>query len=421
MAEQLATRKGSGRHKPGLRAGLSAFVLLALAAALLSFGPSVDREKRPTAQDIALARGLIEQVKSAQAAGTPVELNLDNRELQALSALASDAAGHRNVAAEVAEGIFTARTSVPLVAGFWFNASATISGMHNGFPEFRLKLGRIPLPATASRASADLVRWWLRRRGVGLPALDETVRGFRVNESAVTVRLVLPRRTGLVAHMVSAAGAPVDQALVATIYCNLGRAAGDGSEPGLTALVRQAFGDTGDAEPAEYNRAAFVALAHYVVGEPAEPLSPAIERVRDRCPPSGAPVLLRDRADLAQHWALSAALTAVLGEETAKNLGEWKELHDSLPAGSGFSFVDLAADRSGLHVARAAVTPRTAAASNRALRAVSEEDLLPRPLLEVPEGLSDVDFDARFGGIDAERYRRAVTWIDRQLAGAAAR
>src|SRR5690606_33402977 len=204
-------------------------------------------------------------------------------------------------------------------------------------------------------------------------------------------RLVLPHRTGLVAHMVSAAGAPVDQALVATIYCNLGKAAGDGSEPGLAALVRQAFGDTGDAEPAEYNRAAFVALAHYVVGQPAEPLSPGINRVRDKCPPSGAPVLLRNRADLAQHWALSAALTAVLGEETAKNLGEWKELHDSLPAGSGFSFVDLAADRSGLYVARNALSSKTAAVSTRALRAVSEGDLLPASLLAAPEGLSDVD------------------------------
>src|SRR5690606_35601168 len=180
--------------------------------------------------------------------------------------------------------------------------------------------------------------------------------------------------------------------LVATIYCNLGKAAGDGSEPGLAALVRQAFGDTGAAEPAEYNRAAFVALAHYVVGEPAEPLSPAIERVRGRCPPSGAPVLLRDRPDLAQHWALSAALTAVLGEETAMNLGEWKELHDSLPAGSGFSFVDLAADRSGVHLARRAVAPETARATALSLKRISERDLLPDTLVEAPEGLSDVDF-----------------------------
>lgn len=421
MAERLATRRVSGRRRAGRLAGLSALVLLAVAAALLSFGPSIDPTKRPTAEDIALAQRLIERVKTAQAAGTPLELDLDNRELSALSALASDAAGNRDVAAEVVDGIFTARASVPLVAGLWFNASATIAGRHEGFPEFRLKLGRIPLPQTASRSSADLLHWWLRRRGVSLPALDETVRSFRVDESAVAVRLLLPHRTGLVGQMVSAAGVPVDQALVATIYCDLAQATRDEPELRLSALVRQAFRESGHAKPAEYNRAAFVALAHFVVGHAAEPLSPGIDRVRDRCPPSGAPVLLRNRADLAQHWALSAALTAVLGEETAKNLGEWKELHDSLPAGTGFSFVDLAADRSGLHVARNALSPKTAAVSTRTLSAVSEGDLLPAALLEAPEGLSEVDFAARFGGIEAERYRRAVAWIDRQLAAGTAR
>ena len=59
--------------------------LFALGAVLLSFSPSVDGPKRPTAGDIALARGLIEQMKAAQARAAPVRLNLDNRELRALS------------------------------------------------------------------------------------------------------------------------------------------------------------------------------------------------------------------------------------------------------------------------------------------------------------------------------------------------
>src|SRR5690606_23115648 len=109
MAERLAMHGGSGRRRARRLAGLSALVLLTLAAALLSFGPSVDGRRRPTAQDIALAQGLIEQVQAAQAAGMPLELDLDNGELCALSALASDAAGHRNIAAEVADGVFTVR------------------------------------------------------------------------------------------------------------------------------------------------------------------------------------------------------------------------------------------------------------------------------------------------------------------------
>lgn len=417
MTERLATRKLS-RTRKGLLLAVAA--LLALGAALLSFGPTVDRGKRPTAQDIALARGLIDQVKAAQAAGKPVDLDLDNRELRALSALVTDAAGHRKVAAEVRDGVFTARASLPLVAGLWFNASATIAGTHEGFPEFRLKLGHVPLPPSLSRRSADLARWWLARKGVELPELDRTVRGFEVGASTVSARLALPRSTGLVGHMVSAAGAPVDAKLVARIYCGL--AAAEAEPPvDLTALVRRAFHEASEAEPAEYNRAAFVALALHVVGERADPLAPGPDDIRARCPAPAAPVLLRERADLAQHWAFSAALTAVLGEQTASNLGEWKELHDSLPAGSGFSFVDLAADRSGVHLARRAVAPETARATALSLKRISERDLLPDTLVEAPEGLSDVDFSRRFGGIEAERYRRAVAWIDRQLAAAGSR
>src|SRR5690606_1513428 len=121
----------------------------------------------------------------------------------------------------------------------------------------------------------------------------------------VTARLALPRRTGLVGHMVSAAGAPVDAGLVARIYCGL--AAANAEPPAeLTALVRRAFREASATEPAEYNRAAFVALALHVVSERADPLAPGPDDIRARCPAPAAPVLLRERADLAQHWAFSA-------------------------------------------------------------------------------------------------------------------
>lgn len=418
MAERVSTHWFRSARKAWAFAVLP---LLALAAALLSFGPSIDERQRPTAQDIALARDLVQQVRAAQAAGSPVRLDLDNRELQALSTLASDASGERKVGADVHNGVFTARASLPVAGGLWLNASASVAGAHEGFPAFRLKIGRIPLPGAASRWAADLVRWWLARKGVELPELDSTVRSFSVARSTVSAELALPRSTGLVGHVVSAAGTPVDQRLVGRIYCELAHTAGDDAGPRLTSLVRRAFAHRGEADPAEYNRAAFVALAVRVVGERAEPLAPAIGRAGSRCAPPTAPVLLRERADLAQHWALSAALTAVLGEQTAANLGEWKELHDSLPAGSGFSFVDLAADRSGLHVARRALEPQTAAATARALRSVSEQDLLPEELMQAPEGLTDLEFAGRFGGIEARRYREAVGWIDGQLARRAGR
>jgi hypothetical protein len=247
---------------------------------------------------------------------------------------------------------------------------------------------------------------------VQLPELDEVVRHLKVTENRVTAELALPQRTGLIEQLVGTAAVRVDERLVAQIYCRLT----PGPNQQLTALVQQAFADAGGPDIAEYNRAAFVALGFYVVGEQVRPLAPAAaDRIQGCAPPAGS-VLLRERDDLAKHWAFSAALTAILGERVAGNLGEWKELHDSLPSGSGFSFVDLAADRSGLHVARKALDPRSAGPTVQALRTISEQGLLPDALVQAPEGISDVDFVANFGGLDERRYRDAVNRIDQHLA-----
>jgi hypothetical protein len=115
------------------------------------------------------------------------------------------------------------------------------------------------------------------------------------------------------------------------------------------------------------------------------------------------------------HWTLSAALGAVLGDKSAVAIGEWKELSDSLPFGSGFSFMDLAADRSGLHMARRAVDPQTASETTRELASVTEEQIFPVALKAAQEGLSEQQFIARFGSIEAAKYQEMVSWIDREL------
>ena len=134
------------------------------------------------------------------------------------------------------------------------------------------------------------------------------------------------------------------------------------------------------------------------------------------CPRPSERFLLHGREDLAKHWAFSAALASVLGEDTAANLGEWKELDDSLPDGSGFSFVDIAADRAGLRTALRAIDPATASETRGGLGRATDEGLLPTALLRAPEVLSDTSFVDRFGSLDRETYRRAIATIDRMLA-----
>lgn len=393
-------------------------VLAALALSVLSIAPSVPEPSRPTAQDVAVGRALVEQVKTSQGIGAPVRLSLDDRELGALSLMAGEASQLGRVAASVDEGLFTVRASFPLVLGLWVNTETEISGTHEGFPSLRTKVGRLPLPRVASRWSAEFLRWVLLSKGVELPELDALFRHLSVGEEAVVAELALPQSTGLVGNMVRAAGAAVDERLVGQLSCRLSAEQHRTADVRLTSLVRQAFSAGATADPVAYNRAAFAALALYVVGDQTTVLESIAAEERARCAPPAGEIVLRDRADLAKHWALSAALTALFDERTAANLGEWKELHDSLGDGSGFSFVDLAADRSGVHIARRALDPSTAEATTARLAAITENNLLPAPLTRAPEGLSDVEFIDRFGGVESARYRQAIEVIDRHLAAA---
>ena len=61
---------------------------------------------------------------------------------------------------------------------------------------------------------------------------------------------------------------------------------------------------------------------------------------------------LGGRDDLRQHFAISAGLDAATSGTAAIGIGELKELLDSNPGGSGFSFEDMAADVAGVRFSR---------------------------------------------------------------------
>ena len=61
--------------------------------------------------------------------------------------------------------------------------------------------------------------------------------------------------------------------------------------------------------------------------------------------------MLAGRRDLLQQFIVSAGLRVLAENGVPMAIGEFKELLDSRSGGSGFSFVDLAADRAGLRFA----------------------------------------------------------------------
>ena len=107
---------------------------------------------------------------------------------------------------------------------------------------------------------------------------------------------------------------------------------------------------------------------------------------------------IRGRQDLARHMLVSCALAILSNEEFSATLGLWKERLDA-ENGSGFSFVDLLADRVGLRLAQRATGDRASALllQYRLRRTWEPADLFP-PIAGLPEGIRRSEFERRYGG-----------------------
>lgn len=185
----------------------------------------------------------------------------------------------------------------------------------------------------------------------------------------------------------------------------------------LFRLARERGGD-----PAVENKAALLALVIYF-GDPrferltGPVLTGALKGHRRQI----KAVRLGGRGDLLLHFVISAGLQMVSDHGVAMAIGEFKELLDSARGGSGFSFVDLAADRTGLRFARVATDKAGGARQLQSILAdtVAEKDFFPY-FRDLPEGLTDAQFKTRFGGVNDPRYRSVIRKIDSRIEAAAA-
>lgn len=163
------------------------------------------------------------------------------------------------------------------------------------------------------------------------------------------------------------------------------------------------------------NRMAILAVNDYV-NKSAKPLDLATLSGEDRY----YPAFLYQRNDLAQHFIGSAALAASLDGQVASALGEEKELSDSQPGGSGFSFADLAADKAGTRLGETAVaSPEAARKLQQAMSTLKDyRDVMPDPS-GLPEHMDAAEFKKRYQSTHSEAYRRLLRQIDEQIANLA--
>lgn len=161
------------------------------------------------------------------------------------------------------------------------------------------------------------------------------------------------------------------------------------------------------------NRAAILAATFHILKLPLEYLIPeAIDWPRAK----HQIVTLDGRQDFAQHFIVSAAITAYTDTFLSDAIGLYKEIEDAR-SGSGFSFNDIAADRAGTLFGELATASHTTALKLQqwAAQGITDKDLMP-DWVDLPEHLPKPIFRQQFGNRDTPAYDQMMKIIEQRVS-----
>lgn len=194
---------------------------------------------------------------------------------------------------------------------------------------------------------------------------------------------------------------------------------GVGTQGSLTEVLQPLFvyardrTDLGGGDPARENRALMAVLASWAAGRGMSLLVPDIKQ---RPKLRSIKVTLEGRHDFPQHFLISAAISSAGDISLSNAVGVFKEVKDSR-GGSGFSFTDIVADRAGTEFGELAVASSDSARDLQAFMAkgAAETDIMPKAR-DLPEHMTEAEFESRYGGVDSPKYRRVMDEIERRIA-----
>lgn len=307
--------------------------------------------------------------------------------------------------------------------GPWLNVQLTLSRQADGLVLERLQLGALTVPARLADALLWRMHELLKARVpeylAALGAVDDYSMEpgelnilyqwrpelfARLSNRGRELFIGQEARDRLLLHVRNLAALTADPALPRTVPLSalLGP---------MFAFARQQPGDA-----VEQNRAVMQAFLMYVTRVD---LPMVLGDV-----PGGLPNMVRrrltlgGRQDAARHFLISAGLAVSAGTGMAETAGLLKELDDSVEGGSGFSFRDLAANRSGVRFAELAVAgPEQAQGVQNMLAELAEESIFIPDFNDLPERLSEQDFQQAYGDVGSPPYNDLITEIENRISG----
>jgi len=394
--------------------GLVLLAVLALALAVES-QPRVPRRDQVSPADVDRAVGMLRRHDPRRSPpGQLRSLSLSESDVDLLVQHAARRWLGADTRVRLQPGRLLLQASVAAPRGHWFNIDLVLR-QSAVVPEVeRLRVGRLPLPEALAM---PLLRAFAARRGLQPDALlaMHWIERVALGGGSLSVSYRIDPET--VSRLRAALVAPAEQQRLRAYHERLALLTQDmrGQTrsvatllPPLFALAAQRSAAGGNA--AAENRAALLTLTFYANHRPLGMLVPAAYQWPT---PRPAFVTLRQRADFALHFLVSAVIAAEAGTPLADAVGLWKELADARRGGSGFSFNDLAADRAGTRFGELAVGDATRL-QQRVAAGLSDADLLP-PASDLPEHLPEAEFTARYGGVGGAGYQRLLAAIESRI------
>jgi hypothetical protein len=172
----------------------------------------------------------------------------------------------------------------------------------------------------------------------------------------------------------------------------------------LAPVMREAARRSENSSALVENRAAIWALVIYFSNGGFERLVGKLVSSQRELEWAPYNVVLAQRPDLRMHFLTSAGIALASQQGISIAAGEFKELLDSGSGGSGFSFVDLAADRAGIQFVTLAMAGEDEARQLQLqLAGIKGEDAFFPETSGLVEGLSDAQFRERYGDVESAR------------------
>ncbi len=394
--------------------GLMAVILFAGAAALT--GERIDAPGVPNASDVRAARNLAIALSQVASATEPMPVTASLSDMEGAARVLTNGVPRLRLAPRIADNALAVKAAFRLSGGTWITGGVHIQEVEDyGYPSISANIGALPIPSLLLEPLLGIAHKAAEMRaGARFPTTREAIVAFETSKDTANVLLDLPqgllKGVSKLAPSTDAINGRLANRLYVKAYERLDGRAVD--LPEVYAVLFEGAPLSGD-EARAHARAAMVASAMLVVGPRAGRLARGDAAFEPKLPPT-LPVSLAGREDLAKHFALSAALAAAADPAIGRALGTWKELDDSLAGGSGFSFVDLAADRAGLRFGEMAAHPMRAGALSRRFVEGTPE-LLPLAALGFHEGMTSSTFERRYRDVSSAEYAGAVARVDRAL------